>query len=274
MNRTRWAPPAVLLVAVVLGGFVPGARAAKSPTPSKLQVSAAASLTGAFTELGTVFEHQHAGVRVILNFAGSQQIATQIEQGSQADVFASADERWMSYLGDRGRVAGTSAIFARNRLVVIVPSTNPARIRRLQDLARGGVKLVIGADAVPVGHYARFLFANLSRDPSFGVDFATHTLRNVVSEEENVKSVVGKVQLGEADAGVVYRSDVTPNLARFIRMFELPEAANVFASYPIAVLNGSKLPEEGRSFVNLVLSEPGQKTLARWGLIPVAATSP
>jgi molybdate transport system substrate-binding protein len=239
-----------------------------------LQVFAAASLSDAFTEIGHVFEQQHRGIIVRSNFAGSQQLATQIEQGAVADVFASADERWMNYAKDRGLLAGEPVLFVRNRLVVIVPKTNPARIRRLQDLARGGTKLVIGADAVPVGHYSRTVLRNLAHDAAFPGDFTVLTLRNVVSEEENVKSVVGKVQLGEADAGIVYRSDVTPAVARFVRVFEIPESANVIAAYPIALVRDAKQPEMAQAFVDLVLSPEGQQILERRGLIPVTTTQP
>jgi molybdate transport system substrate-binding protein len=249
---------------------------ASQPAPGKttLQVFAAASLADAFTEIGHVLEPRRPGLTVRFNFAGSQQLATQIEQGATADVFASADARWMTYVAERGFLSGDPAVFARNRLVVIIPKTNPARIHRLQDLARGGVKLVLGADAVPVGRYSRVVLRNLSNDPAFGADFATRTLRNVVSEEENVKSVVAKVQLGEADAGIAYRSDVTPNVARYIRVFEIPESANVLASYPVALIKGGRTPDAARAFVELVLSREGQAILERRGLIPVTPAHP
>jgi molybdate transport system substrate-binding protein len=250
------------------------ARPAPSSHPAPLQVFAAASLSDAFTRLGHQLEQQRPGLVVRMNFAGSQQLATQIEQGATADVFASADERWMDHVRAQKLLAGEAAVFARNRLVVIVPRTNPARIVRLQDLARGGVKLVLGADAVPVGRYSRTVLQNLARDPAFGRDFAARVLHNVVSEEENVKSVVGKVQLGEADAGLAYRSDVTPAVARFIRVIELPADANVLASYPIALVRGGGNPEAARAFVDLVLSREGQQVLERCGLIPATAARP
>ena len=245
----------------------------RAEEPGTLTVFAAASLADAFTELGHRLETQRPGLTVRFNFAGSQQLATQIEQGASADVFASADERWMGDVAERHLLAGEPAIFARNRVAVIVPATNPARIRRLQDLARGGVKLVLAADAVPVGRYSRTVLQNLSRDPAYGGDFARRVLGNVVSEEENVRSVVGKVQLGEADAGMVYRSDVTPAAARRVRILEVPEAFNVLASYPLARLGDSRMPEASRAFVDLVLSPEGQQTLARHGLIAVSATA-
>jgi len=247
--------------------------AAPGSDQSTLTVFAAASLAEAFTDLGHELERQRPGLEVRFNFAGSQQLATQIEQGARPDVFASADERWMRYVADRRLLSGEPAIFARNRVAVIVPATNPARIRRLRDLARGGVKLVLAADAVPVGRYSRVVLQNLSRDRVYGGDFARRVLGNVVSEEENVRSVVGKVQLGEADAGMVYRSDVTPAVARRIRILEIPVAANVLASYPIAPLRESPMPAAAAAFVDLVLSPAGQQTLARRGLTPVSAAS-
>jgi len=260
------------LIPALVAAFLSSAPASAGAKKSTLQVFAAASLSDAFNEIGRKLEKLRPGLTVRMNFAGSQQLAAQIEQGALADVFASADERWMDYARDRDLLSDAPVVFARNRLVVIVPKTNPARIRRLQDLARGGVKLILGADAVPVGRYSRTVLRNLARDPAFEGDFARLALRNVVSEEENVKSVVGKVQLGEADAGMVYRSDVTPTVARYLQVFEIPDSANVLASYPIAPVKDAKEADAGRAFVQLVLSPEGQAILRRWGLIPVIST--
>ena len=263
---TRGCVIAGIVALVFLGA--PPTRAANKAT---LTVFAAASLSDAFTEIGHTLEKQRPGLTVRMNFAGSQQLALQIEQGAAADVFASADERWMSYAKDHGLVDGESSIFARNRLVVIVPKTNPARISKIKDLSRRGTKLVIGADAVPVGRYSRIVLKNLSKDPSYGDDFASQTLRNVVSEEENVKSVVVKVQLGEADAGMVYRSDVTPAISRYVKVFEIPDAANIIASYPIAMVKDTKNAETAKAFIELVTSEQGQKVLEGRGLMRAVA---
>ena len=119
-----------------------------------------------------------------------------------------------------------------------------------------------------MGQYSRQALENLSRATGFDRDYARRVLANVVSEEENVKSVVGKVRLGEADAGIVYRSDVTPALSRFLRQVEIPDSANVLASYAIAVVEGSRLPHAAREFVALVLSPTGQRALQRQGLLP------
>jgi len=257
---------------LLLFGTAPAHGAANTAKP--LQVFAAASLADAFTELGHLLEQRQPGLRVRFNFAGSQQLATQIEQGAAADVFASADERWMDYVRERGLLAGEPTVFVHNRLVVIVPATNPARISKLQDLAKGGIKVVLAADAVPVGRYSRTVLRNLSRTDGFAADFAPKVMKNVVSEEENVKSVVSKVQLAEADAGFVYRSDITPAVARYLREFEVPASANVVAGYPMALVKDAPAPEAAKAFMDLVLSAEGQQVLQRHGLMPLVANGP
>ena len=138
----------------------------------------------------------------------------------------------MDYAAEKDLVAGEARLFAHNRLVVIVPSTNPARIGRLQDLAKRGVKLVVAAEAVPVGAYTRQSLAKLAQAPDFGKDYDRRVLANVVSQEENVKAVVTKVQLGEADAGVVYASDAMGSVARHLRVFPIPDAAERHRGLP------------------------------------------
>ncbi|MBA3658839.1 MAG: molybdate ABC transporter substrate-binding protein [Gemmatimonadales bacterium] len=246
---------------------------AASP-PGTLTVYAAASLTEAFTELGQTLEASHPGLKVQFNFAGSQQLAAQLEQGAPADVFASADRRWMSYAAAKGMIVGADRIFARNRLVVIVPKTNPARIETLEDLSRRGIKLVLAAEAVPAGKYSRETLLNLGGAPGFPPQYARRVAANVVSQEENVKAVVAKVQLGEADAGMVYRSDVTSSVARYVRVFEITDPYNVIASYPIAALKESKNAMAAKWFIELVSSEAGQHVLQRHGFLPAEALVP
>lgn len=233
-----------------------------------ITVFAAASLTEAFTVLGKVLEERMPDLRVAFNFAGSQQLALQIEQGARADVFASADQRWMEDLQRRGLILDTPREFARNRLVVIIPGSNPGKVTQLQDLARPGLKFVIAADAVPAGRYIRAALANLSRAPGFGRDFAQRVLKNVVSEEDNVKTVVAKVQLGEADAGAVYRSDVTRAVSDKVTAIDIPDPYNVIASYPIATTRSGN--PTGQQFVALVLSPLGQQFLWGFNFLPPA----
>ena len=263
-----------LRIVLALLGVPAAAPPLAEPAPATLTVFAAASLTESFRELGRVFERQHAGTTVQFSFAGSQQLALQLEQGAPADVFASADQRWMDYAKDKGLVEGETPVFARNRLVVIVPRTNPARIGRLEDLVRRGTKVVLAAEQVPAGTYSREALKKLATAPDFPPDYDRRVLANVVSQEENVKSVVSKVQLGEADAGMAYRSDVTPAVARNVRELEIPEASNVIAAYPIAVVTSAPNAETARQFVALVRSAEGQRVLQAHRLIPVTATGP
>ena len=187
-----------------------------------LMVFAAASLIEPFSRLGKSFEASHAGSAVRFHFAGSQQLVLQIQQGAKADVFASADERWMQTAKDSGLVEGEPVAFAQNVLVAIVPRANPAGIKRLQDLARSGVKVVIAAEAVPVGKYTRQMLEKLSAQPGYGAKYGQQVLANVASYEDNVKGIVSKVQLGEADAGVVYSSDATGAAASQLTTLEIP----------------------------------------------------
>jgi molybdate transport system substrate-binding protein len=248
------------------------ALSAPLPAPSRtVTVFAAASLTDAFTELGRSMERKTPGLTVRFNFAGSQQLVSQMEHGAAADVLASADQRWMQEAADHGLVTGEPVVFARNRLVVLVPASNPGRIGRLEDLARPGLKLVLAGESVPAGRYSREVLAKLAAAPGFPARYAARALANLVSEEENVKGVVAKVQLGEADAGLAYRSDVTPAVAARVRVLEIPDERNVLAEYPIAVAVGAADAAGAREFVAQVLSAEGQRILARHGLLPGSA---
>jgi len=236
-----------------------------------LTVFAAASLTDAFRDIGQAFEVLHPGVHVTLNFAGSQRLALQIEQGARADLFASADQRYVDKLVAAGLIHSQASVtFARNQVVVILPAENPGRVEALEDLARPGLKLLLAGEQVPVGAYARQVLDNLSGVAAFGPGFKDAVLRNLISNEENVKQVVAKIQLGEADAGIVYQSDLTPGLAGKLRTIEIPEGFNVEAAYPIAILETASEVDLARQFVQFVLAPDGRRILERWGLIPAA----
>jgi len=254
-------------IALLLGGGVGQPRAVGAGPANSITVFAAASLTEAFTVLGKVFEERNPAAHVMFNFAGTQQLALAIEQGAPADVFASADQRWMQHLQQRGLILGTPREFVRNRLVLVIPRSNPGKLLGLQDLARPGVKFVIAADAVPAGHYLREALAKLNRAPGLGRDYDQRALRNVVSEEDNVRAVIAKVQLGEADAGAVYRSDVTSMVADKVIVIDIPDPYNVMASYPIAVVKGGN-STGGQQFVALITSVLGQQILRGYNFIP------
>lgn len=247
---------------------VAAAHAASEPTETTLTVFAAASLTESFTEMAATFEEDHPTVKVSLNFAGSNSLRLQIEQGARTDVFASANTRHLDAIF-QANLVGQPKIFAHNHLVIIIPADNPAAIETLADLAKPGLKLVLAGSEVPIGRYARQVLENLSTNPSLGHDFANRVLDNVVSEEETVKAVVTKVLLGEADAGIVYTSDVTPATANKLMTLTIPSDYNVIAKYPISVATESYQPELAQEFINFVLSARGQAIMAKHGFQPI-----
>jgi molybdate transport system substrate-binding protein len=244
-----------------------GMPAAISDVPriqGELTVFAAASLTDAFREIGTIIEQANPGTKVRFNFAGSPTLRTQLAQGARADVYASADEPTMQAARRDGSLGGEPRVFAQNLLVMIVPTQSPA-IATLQELAKPDLKVVLAHREVPVGNYARQSLAKMSRDAAFGGDFAERVIANVVSEEVNVKQVVTKVQLGEADAGIVYATDVTTAARGALRAIDIPTQFNVIARYPIAVVKGARHAAGAQAFIDYVLSPAGQAVLTRHG---------
>jgi molybdate transport system substrate-binding protein len=236
-------------------------------TEQKLTIFAAASLTDAFNEIGDKFKQQHPGVTLEFNYGGSPQLRTQLEQGATADVFASANPTEMNNAIKSGMVvSGTPKTFVGNRLTVIVPKDNPGGIHELKDLAKPGLKIILAAPAVPVGGYALAALNKMNAD--FGATFSQTVLSNVVSQEDNVKQVVAKIQLGEGDGGIVYSSDVTPDAAAKVTRIDIPDKYNVLATYPIAVLRAAPQAELAAKFVDYVLSAEGQAILQKWGFIP------
>jgi molybdate transport system substrate-binding protein len=257
------------------------APATQAPAPTQVQatqpaatgqtvtVLAAASLTAPFQDLGKEFETAHPGVKVTFSFAGSQQLAQQLDQGAPADVFASASKSYMDAAVKSNRVdQSTVQTFAHNRLVVIFPIANPAGIKTLQDLAKPGLKLDLEAQAVPAGQYSLAFLDKASKDPSFSPSYKDNVIKNVVSYEDNVKSVLTKVSLGEADAGIVYVSDDTGDVTSKLGKLDIPDALNTVAIYPIAPISDSKNPNLAKAFVALVMSADGQTALAKYSFIP------
>jgi molybdate transport system substrate-binding protein len=238
--------------------------------PVELNVFAAASLTESFNEIGKLFEANHPNVAVVFNFAGSQQLAQQINEGAPADIFASANKKQMDVVIEAGKVvSGTQRTFAKNRLVVIFPKDNPAGLKELKDLSNPGLKLVLAAKEVPVGQYSLDFLDKAVADPAFGATFKEDVLKNIVSYEDNVKAVLTKVALGEADGGIVYNSDIAGQDASKVGRLDIPDALNVIASYPIAPIKDSKNPDLAQAFIDLVLSQEGQDNLAKYNFIPV-----
>ncbi len=275
---TRCGQMPLVAVLGILATACAGARAtptmaAASPQPTgELVVLAASSLSDAFTEIGQAFQEARPGVTVTFNFAGSQQLAQQLGEGAPADVFASANQRQMQVAIDAGRIAaGSARVFVRNRLIVVFPADNPARIVVLHDLAMPGLRLVLAAAEVPAGQYTLEFLDNASADPAFGTDFRDEVLANVVSYEENVRAVLTKVLLGEADAGIVYSSDAAGQDAAQLGRRDIPDGLNVIAEYPIAPVTDSMNPGLAAAFVDFVLSPRGQAILGDHGFAPASA---
>jgi molybdate transport system substrate-binding protein len=233
-----------------------------------LTIFAAASLTEAFGEIGTDFEAAHPGTKLTFNFAGSQQLAQQITQGAPVDVFASAHASQMNVVIDGGQVAsGTQTIFVRNRLVIIYPIDNPAQITTIMDLAKPGLKLDLAAKEAPVGQYSLDFLDKASQNAAYGPAFKDAVINNIVSYEENVRAVLAKVTLGEIDAGIVYTSDVSQDVAHQVVRLDIPDELNTIAQYPIAPIKNSANATLAKQFIAYVRGEEGQAVLSKYGFL-------
>lgn len=242
----------------------------QAQTKKTLTIFAASSLTDAFKEMKTAFEAENKDAEIVFNFGASSTLATQLKEGAPADIFASANNSQMTVAIDAKRIAGKPRTFAKNRLVLITPADNPAKITGLKDLAKAGVKLVIAAPKVPVRDYTDAMLEKLTKLPAYGADYKTAFLKNVVSEEDNVRQVSAKVALGEADAGFVYRSDVTPDITSKVTVFPIPDSINTLATYPIAITDNTPNADLAKKFIDYVVSDAGQKTLVKWNFISAA----
>jgi molybdate transport system substrate-binding protein len=244
MTRRR-AVALALLVAVVTacGGGSSGNPG--SGQASKLTVFAASSLTDAFTAIGKAYESDHAGSTVTFSFAASSDLVQQVQQGAPADVIATASTKTMDQVGDE--LAAPAETFARNKLVIVTESGNPQHLSTLADLAQHGLVVVLAAVGVPAGDYARQALAD------------AHVQVHPKSLEDNVRGVLTKVELGEADAGIVY---VTDALVAGKKVATVPLENAPIATYPIAAVT-----RDGSPFVRFVLSSEGQQILARYGFL-------
>src|SRR5215510_5052345 len=227
MRRVHPMVTALLALGLMLGMRSSTTAADVPRIQGELTIFTAASLTDAFKEMAAEIEQANPGTKLTFNFAGSPTLRTQLAQGARADIFASADEPNMAGAESDGTILGQPQTFARNVLVVVVPAKNPAGIHTLQDLAKPNIKLILTNKDVPVGNYARQALEKMSHDPAFGTDFSTRVLANLVSEETNVRQVASKVKLGEADAGIVYSTDVTPALRDTVRVIRIQPEFNV-----------------------------------------------
>ena len=234
----------------------------------ELTVFAAASLTDAFEQIKSDLEANEPELSITYNFGGSPTLVTQLSEGAEADVFASANAAQMTAADEAGVIGGEPVEFVRNRLVIVVPADNPAGLESAADLGGDGLRLVVAQPDVPVGNYGRRSICLMAENAAtYGEDFVARVAANVVSEEEDVRDVLAKVELGEADAGIVYVSDAFVS-GDEVRLIDIPDAVNVLATYPIApVAEGDA--DLAAAFISYVLSDEGQRTLQKFGFGPV-----
>jgi molybdate transport system substrate-binding protein len=240
-------------LAVLIAATQPAA-AGQQPS-GELTVFAAASLTESFDAIAKQFEKIYPDVSVKFNFDSSSNLAAQIQQGAPADVFASADEANLQKAVDSADITARPVLFAKNRLEIAVEKGNPQKVKDLADLDKSGLVLVLCADAVPCGKYAAEAFAKA------GVTV------NPASKEENAKATLSKVSLGEADASVVYATDVQAAKGA-VSGVNIPAGQNVIATYPIAAVKEADNPAAAKAWVRFIQTKGAQKTLQRFGFLP------
>ncbi len=240
----------------------PGATSPPS-LEGEITVFAASSLSDAFKEAATRFQEKNPKTKVTFNFAASSALATQINEGAPADVFASADTTQMKNVTDKSNAADP-VVFVTNVPTIVVPKSG-SPVAAFADLAKPGVRLVLAGPEVPIGKYARDVLANASKATGgISADFAEKVLANLKSNEANVRAVLSKVQLGEADAGIVYTTDAAV-AANDVKLVQIPAAYNIVAQYPIAVTKASKNAALAKAWVAFITGAEGQAIMAKYG---------
>jgi molybdate transport system substrate-binding protein len=250
-------------------GVPSNAPTSATPAAVDLTVYGAASLKGALEKAKSAYEAAVPGVTLTISTDASSALATKIEQGAPADVFLSADTKNPQALVDKGLTDGPAVSFAGNKLTVIVPTDNPAGITTPADLAKAGVKVIAAGDEVPITKYATQLVDNLAKEPGYPADFAAAYAANIVSKEDNVKAVVAKVELGEGDAGIVYLTDAAASTK--VATVEVPESANVLATYAGVVVKATPNAAAAQSFLAWFAGPDGRAILAGFGFLPPAS---
>jgi molybdate transport system substrate-binding protein len=266
-KRAFLALPTFVLACVLLaacGGSSSSTTTTTASVSGTINVFGAASLTSAFEQIGKDFMAANSGTTVKFNFAGSSTLATQIGQGAPVDVFASADSENMDKVASD---MNPSQTFATNSLVVIVPASNPGKIKSLHDLANPGLKIAAAEPSVPVGNYTNQVLAKMGASSEYGPSYEAAVKKNFATLETSVGGIVQKVELGEVDAGYVYVSDALES-GKKVTTIEIPANYNVTAEYPIATAKKSTNLTTAEAFILFVLSDSGQKTLAKYGFGP------
>jgi molybdate transport system substrate-binding protein len=259
----------IAILALLLVAGCTSAGSAPAPEKNELTVFTAASLTGAMTDIAKAYEAGHPDTKIVLNFDGSQALRTQIEQGAHADLFLSANIKHMAALQGEGLIVNESVkTFTKNKLAVLVPRDNRANITGLSDLATPGIRLVIGTKEVPFGDYTRQVLGKMANDSAYGPEYRNAVMKNVVSEDPAVTALVAKLQVGEADAGIAYASDVSEDDRALVTTIPIPDRYNVIAVYPLGIVQESKVKDQAAAFAQFINSTEGNAILIQYGFAP------
>ncbi len=257
------APSRLLLLIFASLLAVSGISAQEQPR-QYLTIYAATSLTDVFEALEVAYLENHPETEILLNFASSSTLAAQINAGAPADIFASANETQMSLVVDAERINQDDVhIFAHNQLVLILPADNPAEIESMADLANESILLVLAAEGTPIRAYTDAMLVSYNEE--YGQDFSERVLRNLVSEESNVRQVTTRIALGEADAGIVYQTDAMGDLGQQLITLPISAEHNQLASYLIAMLSDSSNASAAAGFIDFLLSEAARDILIEYG---------
>jgi len=260
----------ILITTLLLVAGCTSAVPAPAQEKKELTVFAAASLSGAMTDIATAYEAVHPDTKIVLNFDGSQALRTQIEQGARADLFLSANTKQMAALQGEGLIVNDSVrVFARNKLALLVPIQNPANISGIPDLSRPGIRLVMGTKEVPFGDYTRQVLGKMANDSAYGPAYRDAVMANVISEEPAVTSLVAKLRISEADAGIAYASDVSESDRTLLTTIAIPDKYNVIATYPLGIVQESVAQDRAAAFAEFITSPEGDTILTRYGFTPV-----
>ena len=272
---TLLATMALVLMACSSGGATSPSAARATPVATgevsasanvELTVFGAASLKGVLDIAKAAYETATPGTTVAISTDSSSALEMQIEQGAPADLFLSADTTNPKKLVDRGFADGASVTFAGNKLTVIVPAANPAAVTTPADLAKPGIKVIAAGPEVPITKYATQLVGNLAKEAGYPADFAAKYAANVASQEDNVKAVVAKIELGEGDGGIVYVTDA--KASNKVAPIDVPDTANVPATYAGVVVKASKNAAAAKNFLDWFAGPGGQAILSEFGFLP------
>lgn len=256
----------VFIMAACTNAGASSASATIAPARVEILIFGAASLKGALEAAKVAYEAEVPGTTVTLSTDSSTALATQIEQGAPADVFLSADSKNPQALLDNGLADGPPVTFAGNKLVIIIPTANPAGIKTPADLTKTGIKIIAAGDEVPITRYATELVANLAEEAGYPTGFAAAYTANVASQEDNVKAVVAKIELGEGDAGIVYVTDAKASTK--VTTVDVPDAANVPATYDAVVVKTSSKAAAAQAFLDWFAGPDGRAILSGFGFLP------